>query len=48
MSYVSCLFVEGLNVFVHSSPEFSKHFYDHYFEFFISLITYLRIIKVFF
>ena len=29
-------FVEILTVFIHSSPEFSEHFYDHYFELFIS------------
>ena len=26
------LFVEVLTVFIHSSPEFSEHLYDHYFE----------------
>ena len=34
VSYIFHLFVEVLTVFIH--PEFSDHFYDHYFELFIS------------
>lgn len=40
--------VKILTVFNHSSPEFSEHIYEHYFELFIRKITYLRFIKVFF
>ena len=34
-SYILYLFVDILTVFIHSSQEFGKHLYDHYFELFI-------------
>ena len=48
-SFLYFLFVvDVLILFLHSSPEFSKRFYDCWFELFIRLITYLHFIKVLF
>lgn len=29
LSYIFCIFIEFLTVFIHSSPKFNEHLYDH-------------------
>ena len=44
-SYSFWLFVEVLTVFIHSSPKFRDHLYDHFFKLCIRSFTYLFIMR---
>lgn len=46
-TFLYFLFVDLIPVFIHFSPKFVEHLYNHYFEFFVRYVTYLCFIKVF-